>query len=262
MKNRLAVLELIRCKLAKSNTRQPLKPKNVAEEQQKNVTRVWIVAGCSNTAHHSLRAHSQPNPKNTIDTETNAKYCLRRFSSTILWLESNTDGPTYSNPFELNEQYSLLGCNAVQFGESATFLRNFLPPSSASKSKPRRKPAEAGGKLGKLRQWQWLLEGRLPQPTRLGSWPDCDVQSICFLLTRCLLSVEKGSAQCATRTARPDHQAFIHYNGEAAVLHLYCQESRHDVLHRGHLNPLIENWSLDCDLVLLLLPQRRASSSA
>jgi hypothetical protein len=58
----------------------------------------------------------------------------------------------------------------------------------------------------------------------------------------------------------PDHR-------QAAALHLYCQESRHDVLHCGYLcshlpinaalsGAISAYWKrpLDCDLVLLLLP--------
>jgi hypothetical protein len=40
-----------------------------------------------------------------------------------------------------------IGCNAVQFGESPTFRRNISPASSGWKSKPTKRPAEAGGKL-------------------------------------------------------------------------------------------------------------------
>jgi hypothetical protein len=38
----------------------------------------------------------------------------------------------------------------VFFGESSTFLRNILPPFSGLMDKPKRKPAETGGKLNFL----------------------------------------------------------------------------------------------------------------
>jgi hypothetical protein len=40
-----------------------------------------------------------------------------------------------------------VGSNAVSFGESSTFWRSIPPPSSGWKSKPSKKPKEAGGKL-------------------------------------------------------------------------------------------------------------------
>jgi hypothetical protein len=59
-----------------------------------------MAAGCSDTAHRSLHAHPQSNPKITVDrsSETTGKY-----SQTIL-LQNITDGPTYSKPFELNKK--------------------------------------------------------------------------------------------------------------------------------------------------------------
>lgn len=37
----------------------------------------------------------------------------------------------------------VLGCNVVYFGENPTFRKNMLSPSSGSKRKPAKKPAEA-----------------------------------------------------------------------------------------------------------------------
>jgi hypothetical protein len=48
----------------------------------------------------------------------------------------------------------LLGCNAMKCGDNHTFQRNILPPSSGVKSKPSKKPAEAGSK-------QTLLGGNM-----------------------------------------------------------------------------------------------------
>jgi hypothetical protein len=42
------------------------------------------------------------------------------------------------------EEYVLLGCNAVWFGDDQTFRMKLSPPSSGSKSKPRKKVAEGG----------------------------------------------------------------------------------------------------------------------
>jgi hypothetical protein len=46
------------------------------------------------------------------------------------------------------EEYGLVGYNAMQFRDSPTFRRNISLPSLGSKSKPSKKPAEAGHKLG------------------------------------------------------------------------------------------------------------------
>jgi hypothetical protein len=35
----------------------------------------------------------------------------------------------------ISEEYGLLGCNCVKFGESSTFRRNIYPQSSGSKGK-------------------------------------------------------------------------------------------------------------------------------
>jgi hypothetical protein len=45
------------------------------------------------------------------------------------------------------EEYDLLCCSALQFEKRPTFRRNMLLPSSGYKNKPRKKPAESGGKL-------------------------------------------------------------------------------------------------------------------
>jgi hypothetical protein len=45
------------------------------------------------------------------------------------------------------EEYGVLGSNAMQFRDSSMLWRNTLPPSSGPKSKPSKKPAEAGIKL-------------------------------------------------------------------------------------------------------------------
>jgi hypothetical protein len=50
----------------------------------------------------------------------------------------------YMNGREM-EKYSLFGCNAVYFGESPAFRTNRPFPSPGSKSKPGKKPVEAGG---------------------------------------------------------------------------------------------------------------------
>lgn len=107
---------------------------------------------------------------------------------------------------------------------------------------------------------------RLGIETCLGSCPDCDVQhDICVLLTRCLLSVEKRRAQrgLAFTFSLPDHR-------QAAVLHLYCQESRHvtiflSTLHCWAPNPLIESghwiatWCFSCCHGDVRPPQRSQS---
>jgi hypothetical protein len=43
----------------------------------------------------------------------------------------------------VTEDYGRQGCYAVQFKDSLTFQRNVSLPSSGSKSKPSKKPAEA-----------------------------------------------------------------------------------------------------------------------
>jgi hypothetical protein len=45
------------------------------------------------------------------------------------------------------EEWGLLSCNAMQFGDKLIFRRNISPPSSGSNSKQSLKQAEAGGKL-------------------------------------------------------------------------------------------------------------------
>jgi hypothetical protein len=40
----------------------------------------------------------------------------------------------------LLEEYGALGCDAMQFGESAAFRRNISPQPAASTSKPSKKP--------------------------------------------------------------------------------------------------------------------------
>lgn len=47
------------------------------------------------------------------------------------------------------EEDDLLGYCTVQFGESPTFRGNMSLPSSRSKSKPNKKPAEVGNKLSR-----------------------------------------------------------------------------------------------------------------
>jgi hypothetical protein len=59
------------------------------------------------------------------------------------------------------EDYNILSCNTVYFGESLAFQWNLTHPSSGSKRKPSKKPAEAGSRLsqmcreelGSKRQW-------------------------------------------------------------------------------------------------------------
>jgi hypothetical protein len=43
------------------------------------------------------------------------------------------------------EEYGLIRFDAVYFGESQTFRSNMSPPHSGTKSKPSKKPGEAGG---------------------------------------------------------------------------------------------------------------------
>jgi hypothetical protein len=43
------------------------------------------------------------------------------------------------------EEYGILRCNAVYFGDCATFRRNTSPVSSGPKIKPNIKPAESDG---------------------------------------------------------------------------------------------------------------------
>jgi hypothetical protein len=45
---------------------------------------------------------------------------------------------------KLYGEYSLRGCNAMQFTESPMFQRNLTCPSSGSKHKPSKKPTEVG----------------------------------------------------------------------------------------------------------------------
>jgi hypothetical protein len=45
------------------------------------------------------------------------------------------------------QEYGLLGCNVVYFGEIPTFRSNISPPSLGSKNKPNQKLREAGDKL-------------------------------------------------------------------------------------------------------------------
>jgi hypothetical protein len=45
-----------------------------------------------------------------------------------------------------HEEYSILGCNTMQFGDNIMFRRNIWPQFSELKSKPNKKPAEAGHK--------------------------------------------------------------------------------------------------------------------
>jgi hypothetical protein len=59
------------------------------------------------------------------------------------------------------EEYGLLGHNAKQFGESLTFRRNMPPTFSESKSKPSKKPAEAGDKLTIQTTWHYSPEDHI-----------------------------------------------------------------------------------------------------
>jgi hypothetical protein len=45
-----------------------------------------------------------------------------------------------------HKEYGLLLCTAAQFRKCPKIRRNISPPSSTSKGKPNKKPAEAGGK--------------------------------------------------------------------------------------------------------------------
>jgi hypothetical protein len=66
-----------------------------------------------------------------------------RIFSNILKLQGIPECiPTY-------EEHGFLDYNAVWFGESPMFWRNISPPFLGSKSKPSKKPAEAGGKMEK-----------------------------------------------------------------------------------------------------------------
>jgi hypothetical protein len=56
------------------------------------------------------------------------------------------------------EEHGLVGYNAVSFGEGLTFRRNISPPSSGSKSKLSKKPAEANGKLTTQRTIIFLVK--------------------------------------------------------------------------------------------------------
>jgi hypothetical protein len=55
---------------------------------------------------------------------------------------SYTDNKTYFQFIHLYEAYGLVGCKTVRFGESPTLRRNISTPSSRSRSKPSKKPAE------------------------------------------------------------------------------------------------------------------------
>jgi hypothetical protein len=44
-------------------------------------------------------------------------------------------------------EYDLLRCDAVYFGEGSTLQWNVLPPFSGARSKPSKKPVEVGGKI-------------------------------------------------------------------------------------------------------------------
>jgi hypothetical protein len=48
----------------------------------------------------------------------------------------------------VNEEYSLLGCNAVKFGERLTPERNISSPYLGPKGIRSKKPADTGDKLG------------------------------------------------------------------------------------------------------------------
>jgi hypothetical protein len=65
------------------------------------------------------------------------KYYLRRIMR--LWWIWDCHNSHY-------EQYCLLGCKSVYFGDSQTVWRNISPPSSGSKNEPSKKLAEADDK--------------------------------------------------------------------------------------------------------------------
>jgi hypothetical protein len=51
------------------------------------------------------------------------------------------------------EEYSLLDCNDVYFGESPAFRRNISSPSLGSKNKPNKKSVEAGDSASRFFSW-------------------------------------------------------------------------------------------------------------
>jgi hypothetical protein len=67
-----------------------------------------------------------------------------RLEIKVCWVRS---GVFTAVTMKVTKQYSLVGCDAVYFGENPTFRRNVQTQSSGSKSKSSKKPVEAGGKL-------------------------------------------------------------------------------------------------------------------
>jgi hypothetical protein len=124
---------------------------------------IWNIADSQNRRYIKFIRHnfkdSHPLHVGNYQRTKHSHNCLTMFSSKWNFRRPAPMVPQIppSNIFPepvilFREECGLLGYNTMQFRERPTFWRSISLPSSGKKSKPRKKPAEAGGKLSSV----WL----------------------------------------------------------------------------------------------------------